>query len=175
MAHVVFLRAANVGGHNVFHPAKLVAALSHLDVVNIGAVGTFVVRGRATAAAIRREILSRLSFEPDIVIRPARAIRSLVDSKPFRGVSFSKDLRGWAAALTGKPKSLPALPLSAPDGRDWSVRIDRVADGFALGLTRRTARPIFPNGFVEKVLGVPATTRYWETFERLASVLEARA
>ena len=69
MGHVVFLRAANVGGRNVFKPAQLARDLAHLDVVNVGAAGTFVVRGKASAAAVRREILERLPFEPTMARR----------------------------------------------------------------------------------------------------------
>src|SRR5713101_7268184 len=150
MPHVVFLRAANVDGKNVFRPARLAAALAHLDIVNVGAAGTFVVRGKATAASIRREVLAQLSFEPEIVIRPAGEILALVNSDPFRGVAFSKVQRGWVAALRGRPKTQPALPLARPEGKAWSVRFDRVEGRFALGLFRR--RPggfLFPSNFVE--------------------------
>jgi uncharacterized protein (DUF1697 family) len=68
---VVFLRAANVGGKNVFRPAQLARALDHLDVVNVGAAGTFVVRGKASAARIRREIVALLPFEPSLAVVPA--------------------------------------------------------------------------------------------------------
>src|SRR6266508_916402 len=111
MAHVVFLRAANVGGRNVFRPARLAANLAHLDIVDVGAAGTFVVRGKATTSLIRREILAQLSFEPEIVIRPANEILALVKSEPFRGVAFSRVQRGWIAALSGRPTTLPTLPL----------------------------------------------------------------
>jgi uncharacterized protein (DUF1697 family) len=174
MAHVVFLRAANVGGKNVFRPARLASELAHLDVANVGAAGTFVVRAKVTEASIRREILARLPFEPGIAVYPASEILALVGGQPFRGVSFSKGERGWVAALVGKPKAKPALPISTPEGKSWSVRIDRVEGGFAMGLWRR--RPegfVFPNSFVEDALGVSATTRYWETFLRAAALLEA--
>jgi uncharacterized protein (DUF1697 family) len=174
MAHVVFLRAANVGGKNVFRPARLAADLAHLGVVNVGAAGTFVIREKASAAAIRREILGALPFEPDMVICPASEILDLVASQPFRGVSFSKEQRGWVAALAGRPKARPELPMTTPRGRSWCVRVDSVEGGFATGLWRR--RPsgfVYPNSVLEKALGVSATMRWWETFQRLASVLEA--
>ncbi len=44
MPEVVLLRGVNVGGHKTFRPSALAAQLQHLDVVNIGAAGTFVVR-----------------------------------------------------------------------------------------------------------------------------------
>ena len=174
MPHVVFLRAANVGGKNVFRPAQLAAALAHLDLVNVGAAGTFVVRGKATPAAIRREILAHLPFEPEIAVRPAGEVVALVRSAPFRGLAFTKDLRGWVATLGGRPKTRPKLPLLKPAGKAWSVRFDRIEGAYALGLSqRRAGGSLSPNQVVEAALGVPATTRWWETFERVAELLEA--
>jgi len=173
MAHVVFLRAANVGGKNIFRPARLASALEHLGAVNVGAAGTFVVRGKATPAAIRREILARLPFEPGISVLPASEVLALVRSGPFRGVAFSKDLRGWFAALGGRPKARPALPLLVPAGREWRVRVDRVEGAFALGLChRRPGGVTYPSLVVEDALGVPATTRWWETLERVAALVD---
>lgn len=43
MAQVVLLRGLNVGGHRRFRPASLAEELAHLDAVNIGAAGTFVI------------------------------------------------------------------------------------------------------------------------------------
>ena len=171
MGHVVFLRAANVGGRNVFRPAELVRSLAALDVVNVGAAGTFVVRGRASAATIRREILARLPFEPALAVVPAREVLALVKGRPFDGVPVSKDLRGWVAVLAGRPRTRPQLPVAAPAGTAWSVRFERLVGPFALGLCRRRpGRFIFPNQVVEKALGVPATTRWWETVERAADL-----
>ncbi|HXK10307.1 MAG TPA: DUF1697 domain-containing protein [Vicinamibacteria bacterium] len=172
MGHVVFLRAANVGGRNVFRPAELVRELRHLDVVNVGAAGTFVVRGKATAAAVRREILARLPFEPGLAVVPGKDVLALVDGRPFARVTLSKDLRGWVAVLDGPPKSRPTLPIAVPAGKAWSVRFERLDVPFALGLWQRRPRGfVFPNEVVEKTLGVRATTRYWETVERTAEIL----
>lgn len=44
MALVILLRSVNVGGHKTLRLAVLAKELSRLDVVNIGAAGTFVVR-----------------------------------------------------------------------------------------------------------------------------------
>jgi uncharacterized protein (DUF1697 family) len=171
-AHVVFLRAANVGGKNVFRPARLAAELTHMDMVNVGAAGTFVVRGKASPAAIRREILARLPFAPEIAVRPAAEIVALVKSDPFRGARLSKDLRGWVAVLGRRPRALPDLPLAKPAGKAWSVRFERLDGAFALGLwQRRPGGFVFPNQVVEGALGVPATTRWWETLERVAALV----
>ena len=172
MAHVVFLRAANVGGRNVFKPAEVAKALAHLDVVNVGAVGTFVVRGRTGEPALRREIAAHLPFTPRMVVVPGRDLLALVAAQPFAGVALSRDLRGWAAPFAGRPTARPVLPHAVPAGRQWAVRLERVEGTIALGTARR--RPgvsVYPNAVVEKALGVEATTRWWETIERVAALL----
>ena len=176
MAHVVFLRAANVGGRNVFRPARLARELEDLDVVNVGAAGTFVVRVRASAAAIRREIGGRLPFEPELAVLPFREVLGLVRAAPFAGTRICGDRRGWVAVLGRRPRNLPQLPRFTPGRQGWSVRFDRVEGPFALGLWRR--RPggfVIPSLVVEKALGVPATTRWWETLERVAAVIESES
>ena len=50
VALVVLLRGINVGGHRTFRPTKLAEQLKHLDAVNIGAAGTFVIRRPVTRA-----------------------------------------------------------------------------------------------------------------------------
>ena len=171
MGHAVFVRAANVGGRNVFRPAQLARDLEHLDVVNVGAAGTFVVRGKASAARIRREILERLPFEPALAVVPMREVVALVRSDPFAGVRLSKDRRGWVAVLERRPGQPPDLPLFDPAPRAWSVRVDRIDGRFALGLwQRRPGGLVFPNHVVEKAVGAPATTRWWETVERVAAL-----
>jgi uncharacterized protein (DUF1697 family) len=174
MAHVVFLRAANVGGNNVFRPSELVRSLSHLDVVNIGAAGTFVVRGKTTPSSIREEIHARLPFQTTIVVRPGKEILELIESDPFRGVQFSKDLRGWVGALAGKPTVQATFPVLAPPTGPWGVRFDRVSGPFALGLFQRQPKGFhIPANVVEKAIGVPSTVRWWETIEKIGRVLIA--
>jgi len=174
MASVVFLRAANVGGTNVFRPAELAKALKHLDVVNVGAAGTFVVRSPASAAAIRQEFLAEMPFEPVMAVRPGRDVIALVESRPFKGVALSKDLRGWVAVTTERPKHEPALPIAMPPGANWYLRFDEIRGSCALGLVRRHPdRPINVGKSLEAALGVPVTVRWWETMEKIAGVLQS--
>ncbi|MCC7008950.1 MAG: hypothetical protein IT184_09055 [Acidobacteria bacterium] len=60
MALVVFLWGVNIGGRRAFRPSKLREQLPHLDVVSIGAAGTFVVRQPTGRTALRTEIAARL-------------------------------------------------------------------------------------------------------------------
>src|ERR1041385_3718947 len=83
MAWVVFLRAVNVGGTNRCRPALLAKELAGLGVVNIGAVGTFVVRESVSDSALRAAIARKLPFKCEIMICPAKAMVDLTAKDPF--------------------------------------------------------------------------------------------
>lgn len=61
----------------------LAARLKHLDVVNIGAAGTFVVRRPVSQARLRAEFARRLPFETQIVICHGRDIVRLMSHDVF--------------------------------------------------------------------------------------------
>ncbi len=53
------MRGVNVGSAKRFQPSLLARDLEHLGVSNLGAAGTFVVRGAIGQAALRAEFLRR--------------------------------------------------------------------------------------------------------------------
>ena len=63
MRRVVFLRGVNVGKANRCQPAVIASQLSRLGVVNIGAVGTFVVREDVSESALRAAIAKKLPVQ----------------------------------------------------------------------------------------------------------------
>src|SRR5437762_5079392 len=83
MASVVFLRAVNVGKANRCQPASIAKQLSKFGVVNIGAVGTFVVREDVSESTLRAAIAKKLPFKCEIMICPARDIIKLTSKDPF--------------------------------------------------------------------------------------------
>ena len=169
MASVVFMRGVNVGGHKKFSPAALARDLAALDVVNVGAAGTFVVRKSVGRAALQAELSRRLPFEADVMICTARDVLDLV----FPGRSPGKDVRPFVTVMAKRPGSIPRLPILKPDGDDWQVKIVAVSGVFALSLWRRLGRSIvYPNEVVEKSLGVSATTRNWDTILKVRALLE---
>jgi hypothetical protein len=62
MALVVLLRGVNVGGHRTFRPTTLAKQLKHLDAVNVGAAGTFVIRRPVAQSQLRDEVMRRLPY-----------------------------------------------------------------------------------------------------------------
>src|SRR5260221_9166723 len=104
MSLVVFLRAANVGGHQTFRPSVLAKQMAKFNVTNIGAAGTLVVRGKVSQSALRAELEKRLSFKTELIICREREILDLVKRDPFRDApAETKDLRHYVTIMTKAP------------------------------------------------------------------------
>jgi uncharacterized protein (DUF1697 family) len=171
MASVVFFRAVNVGGHQKFHPSALAKQMAEFGIVNIGAAGTFVVRENVGQAKLRDEILRRLPFKPELMICPAREVIALTGGEPFQAAQAGKGVGQFVSVLQRRPRALPRLPLEQPAGAMWEVRIFQITGRFALSIRRPGRTGVYSNAVVEKHLGLPATTRNWNTFETLRAIL----
>ena len=179
---VVFLRGVNVGGANLCKPAQLAKQLKKFDIVNIGAVGTFVVRENVSESILRAAIAKKLPFECEIMIVPAKAIADLVRHRtdspgrarkdPFARQPSGPNITRFASVLRKQPDKLPPIPLCLPSEKDWLLKILKVEKQFVLGIYRRQMKAIGYLGKIEKILGVPATTRSWSTMEKVLKILE---
>src|SRR3982750_3508564 len=99
MASVVFLRAVNVGSANRCRPAAIAKELAKFGVVNIGAVGTFVVRKEVIESALRAAFARELPFKCEIMICPAREILKLAAKDPFAGEPSGQNFTRFANVL----------------------------------------------------------------------------
>lgn len=161
----------NVGGANRCQPALIAKELAGFDIVNIGAVGTFVVREDVSQTALRAAIARKLPFKCEIMICPARDIIKLASKDPFSGQPSGPNITRFVSVLAKRLRALPPLPLSLPSNNDWLVKIIAIQDRFVLGLYRRQMKAISYLSKIEKLLGVPVTTRNWNTIEKVAKIL----
>ena len=168
---VIFLRAVNVGGANRCQPALIAKQLAKFGLVNIGAVGTFVVREDVSESALRAAIAKKLPFKCEIMICPARDIIKLASKDPFSQQPSGPNIVRFVSVLAKRLRALPPLPLSLPSDDDWLLKIIAIQDRFVLGLYRRQMKAISYLSQIEKRLGVPATTRNWNTIEKVAKIL----
>jgi uncharacterized protein (DUF1697 family) len=172
MRWVVFLRAVNVGGANLCRPALLAKQLTKFGVVNIGAVGTFVVRENVSESTLRNAIAKKLGFKCEIMICPARDIIKLASTDPFAEYTSQPDITRFVNVLAKRLAHPPALPLCLPSENDWLLKIIAIQNKFVIGLYRRQMKAISYLGKMEKLLGVPATNRNWNTIQKVAKILQ---
>src|SRR4051794_21251065 len=172
MPSVVFLRAVNVGGANRCQPAAIAKELARFGVVNIGAVGTFVVREKVSDSILRTEIARRLPFPCQIIISPATDLLKLASKDPFFAEAASPATTRFLNVLAKGIRQPPVLPLTFPSAGDWLLKVIAIEGRFVLGVYKREMKAISYLGKLEKLLGVPSTTRNWNTIEKVIGVLK---
>ena len=171
MRRVVFLRAVNVGTANRCQPALIAKRLSKLGVTNIGAVGTFVVRENVSEPSLRAAFARQLPFKCEIIICPARDIINLAARDPFADQPSDPTITRFVNVLAKRLPSEPVLPLCLPSDDDWLLKVIAIENRFVVGFYRREMKAITYLGKIEKLLGVPATNRNWNTILKIAQIL----
>jgi uncharacterized protein (DUF1697 family) len=171
VALVVLLRGVNVGGHRTFRPSTLAEQLKHLDAVNIGAAGTFVIRRPVARAQLRAELARRLPFDAEIVICEGREIVRLISHTHFAEQPVRPDIVRFVSVLSQRPHSAPSMPMCFPSSGKWLLKILARDNRFVFGVYRRHMKVIGYLGTVDRIFGVPATTRNWNTITTISRVL----
>ena len=169
MALAVFLKGINVGGHRRFRPSELARELAHLDIVSIGAAGTFVVRGTDAHGIVRRELKKRLPFEADVMICDAAEIADLVATDPFKGQRARPDVIQFAGILLEGRTSPLDTPLTIPATGPWCVKVLERRGRYVLGLHRREMKAIGHLQQLEEIFSAKITIRGWGTLKKIAA------
>ena len=175
VALVVLLRGVNVGGHRTFRPTALARQLHHLDAVNIGAAGTLVIRKRVARARLRVEVADRLPFAAEILICSGRDIARLLARDVFAGHPERPDVVRFVSVLSRRPRSTPPLPVTLPQRGRWLLRVLALEGRFAVGVYRREMRAIGHLGTLDRLFGVPVTTRSWSSVAAIAEAVRQRS
>jgi uncharacterized protein (DUF1697 family) len=175
MALVVFLRGVNVGGHRTFRPSILARELGGYDVVNVGAAGTFVVRKPGSSKAkFRTALLRKLPFEAEIVLCDGRDLLRLEMENPFGSQPSPPDVVRFVSILSKAGGVRASLPVTFPADGEWLVRVITCEGQFVFGEYRRHMKTIGYLGQVDKLYGVPATTRNWNTIMTVLRILNTK-
>jgi uncharacterized protein (DUF1697 family) len=170
VASVVFLRGINVGGANLCKPAQIAKQLKKFDIVNIGAVGTFVVKENVAESTLRTAIAKKLPFKCEIMIVPAKTVVDLAKKNPFARQPSGPNIARFASVLHKRPKKFPPLPFCLPSSGEWLLKIVAIRGRFVLGIYRREMKAIGYLGKIEKIFGV-GTVRNWNTILKVLKTL----
>jgi uncharacterized protein (DUF1697 family) len=174
MAIVAFVRGANVGGHRRFRPSLVAKELQRYEVVNVGATGLFVVRKPGARETFRTELLRLLPFDTHVVICDAKDILALESQAPFELHALHPDHVRFVSVLAQPARGrLPTMPFGIPSDGDWYVRMLGRRKHFVFGVYRRHMKTISYLGRLDKALGVPVTTRNWNTIGAVLKLLKS--
>lgn len=172
MALVVFLRGINVGGRRTFRPSVLARGLTGYDVVNVGAAGTFVVRKPGSRATFRAALLRKLPFKAEVMLCNGRDLIRLEMENPFRTKPSRSDIVRFVSILPRAGGLRAALPVTFPPEGEWFVRVIALKNQFVFGVYRRHMKTIGYLGQIDKLFGVRATTRNWNTILAVVRILK---
>jgi len=174
VALVVFLRGVNVGGHRTFRPSILARELSDYDVVNVGAAGTFVVRKPGRRAEFRAALLRKLPFETEVMLCDGRDVVRLETEHPFGPGPSRPDVVRFVSILSKAGRVAASIPITLPARGKWLLRIIGWKHQFVFGVYRRHMKTIGYLGQIDKLVGMPATTRNWNTIVAIVRILKGQ-
>lgn len=164
--YVALLRKVNVGGKNLMRMDTLRTAFEAAGLKN---VRTFQQAGNVVFESNLKNPLAKieklLNTDLKAVVFTVDELAQIAKQDPFKRVA-TIDVMLCVVFLFDEPTKKLKLPLiSTADKLELIAIRDRAA--FVVARRKQTGWFGFPNNFVEKQLGVTATTRQWSTLKKL--------
>jgi len=91
--------------------------------------------------------------------------------EPFGTEPPRPDIVRFVSILSKAGRLRPTLPMTLPPNGEWLVRVIAARNRFVFGVYRRHMRTITYLGQIDKLFGVPATTRNWNSITAIVRVL----
>lgn len=171
--YIALLRKINVGGNNLMNMDALrqvFEAAGFKNVRTFQQTGNIVFESSAKNPAAIVGKIERLlteSFNADLraILFTVDEFKQIAKRDPFKRVERG-DVMLCVVFLFDEPNKLPKLPIKSPTDKLELIGVkDRAA--FVIARRKKSGWFGFPNNFVEKQLGVTATTRQWSTVRKL--------
>jgi uncharacterized protein (DUF1697 family) len=173
---IALLRGINVGGKNVIRMAEL---RSSLEDAGLSDVSTLIQSGnicfessracKGLEKLIHDTIQQDFGFEVPVLVREQSAIQAVIAKSPFCVKGQPKfDIKHLHVTLLGKEPLAKSIKAFAE--LDFDDEYVIAGDVVYLNLPSGYSKTKLTNGFLEKKLNVPATTRNWKTFCKVAEM-----
>ena len=91
---------------------------------------------------------------------------------PFPAESSTSDVVRFVSILSQAGGVRASLPVTFPPSGKWLVRVIAADGQFVFGMYRRHMKTIGYLGQIDKLYGVPATTRNWNTIIAIVRILK---
>ncbi len=169
--YVAFLRGVNVAGNWV----KMEDVRKRLTSAGLESVETYIQSGniffssqdkdeQAVQDKIAKELTKLSGKEIQVAVFPRVELHVLLSANPFSKSNAKPEDKKSIIFLMKEPRNAK-LPLRTPES---DVEIFYLRNRIALGISRkRNGKFTYPTALVESKWSVPATTRFWHTFENM--------
>jgi len=172
--YVAFMRPINVAGHASVRMSDLRDAFA---AAGCKGVRTYIQSGNvifespegSTAAVFQRvrvKLRDLLGNEPGVLFRTLGEVEAIVRGAPFKGFEAEPGIKLYVAFLSRKPRSKPRFPLHSSKEALEAVAMKNL-NVFIVSRRKKSGFYGFPNNFIEKELGISATSRNWSTLTKI--------
>ena len=108
-------------------------------------------------------IFNELGYRITVLLRTKQELSDIAESEPFK--DYDRDVKYYLTFLAETPKQPPTLPIKMNEIENEIFKYEN-NNVYSVGFNVK-GRYGFPNVFIEKEFGVPATTRNWNTILRI--------
>ena len=172
--YVAFLRAINVAGHPIVKMTDLRDTFAAAGCKN---VRTYIQSGNVVfecakdkAPAMFRKVQMKVQLllrsEPQILFRKLSELEEIIKAAPFDCLKSESPVKLYVAFLADSPRVKPRLPLVSEKEAVEAIAIKN-REAFIVTRQKPSGFFGFPNNFIEKELGVAATSRNWSTVTKI--------
>lgn len=173
---VAFLRGINVSGQKIIKMEALREAFSESGFVG---VKTYIQSGNVLfdsdetdtdkiILSIEQLIEKSFGFSTDVIVRKITDIEAIVNSTLFNPMESDDEKKYYITFLKSTFKGTLPEPLQSKN-KDVEVFYQNGCDFFSV-CTLYKGKYGFPNIFIEKLTGIPATTRNPITLRKIVSL-----
>ena len=102
----------------------------------------------------------------------SRDLIRLETDNPFGTEPSRPDVVRFVSILSKAGRLRPVIPMALPPEGEWYLRVIGSRNRFVFGVYRRHMKTIGYLGQLDKLFGVPATTRNWNTIVAILRILK---
>lgn len=174
---IALIRGINVGGNRIVKMQDLKALFENLG---FGNVKTYIQSGNvvfdtedgsgdeAIRTRIEAGMVESFGLEVSVTLRTAEELETVIRGNPYDPLTPEELKRLYVLFLAREPEQEALGRLAPYEGKEDRLKIIG-REIYILYSTRASESPLFKVP-LEKLLGVPATSRNWNTVTRLASM-----
>jgi uncharacterized protein (DUF1697 family) len=170
------MRAINVAGHPIVKMSDVRNSFTASGALNARTYiqsGNVIFESKPSRAPsilkkAQANLRTLLGAEPQLLVRTLDELDTIVRTAPFSAFERESKIKLYVVFLAQKPASVPKLPLTSVKEALEAIAI-KDSEAFIVSRQKPNRFFGFPNNFIEKELGVTATSRNWSTVTKIVS------
>ncbi len=170
--YIAFLRGINVGGQKIITMERLRQQFSSMGFTNVSSYiqsGNILFSSPETnrqllTSTIEQNLSNAFGFYISTIIRTIDELNAILSDTAFSNCD-KETTKQYIAFFQEEPKKPLSIPFFSPTKDLEVVKITRTEAYIVSHLVK--GRYGFPNNFLEKELEIVATTRNWNTLDKI--------